>query len=176
MMARLVFRRTGSDRLSLSIPLRVRILPALVSAWLLFALTGVGDDSAAGPHTVALVLFCLSAAAALYDDRWIFEHDERRVVHRLGLLFAARETAIAMDDLRCVIVTGRLARGGRGDDTAAGADGRAGLASYAMLALEDRTGRVLRLEQYRGSRAAALRVAASEIASFCGVPFEDRRA
>jgi len=168
---RLELRRQQARRLALMIPLRVRLLPALVSGWLLYALAGaeVGLLAAA----VAVTLFVLCALAALYEDRWTFDLDQKKVSRRLGLLFAARETALDMGTLERVVLSGTIVRPGQSER------GRAerwtfGLAHSAVLALEDSAGKSYRLEQWRGPGANDLRSVASEIASFCGLPLEDR--
>ena len=173
-IARLELRKLDPQRLALLIPLRVRVLPALVSGWLLYALVGAGG-AATAPRAVALVLFAVSALAALYDDRWLFDRDKKKVTRRLGLLFAARETALEMSSLQRVIVGGHIVLGGRGDDGRTDRR-RAAIASFASLSLEELSGRRRTLEQYRGMRAAELRAVAEEIAAFCGLPLEDRTA
>jgi hypothetical protein len=155
-MGRLALRHLGSRRLALSIPLRVRLLPALVSGWLIYVLAGAVDIPGGLPRTAALVVFGLSVAAALFDDRWVFDLDQKKVVHRLGLLFAARETAVGMESLSAVVLDPGPARDGR-----------------ATLALREQDGRLLRLERVRGDRAGELRPVAVEISAFCGIPLQD---
>ncbi len=182
MWARLELQR-APDRLSLSIPLRVRLLPGIISGWLLYALIGAGGSPVAGPRAAALALFAVCALAALYDDRWVFDLDKKKVVRRVGLLFAARETAFDMAELRRIVLSGRIVSsglgavrggfGGSGPAEGGAAARRAGVASYAILSLEEEAGTCRRLEQYRGTRAGDLRAVAAEIAAFCRVPLED---
>jgi hypothetical protein len=174
-IARLELRRLDAHRLALLIPFRVRFLPAVVSGWLFYALAGAGGGLVTGPRVVALALCLVSALAALYDDRWIFDDHEKKVTRRLGLLFAARETTLDMASLQRVVLGGRIVAGSREDDGQAGRR-RAAIASFASLALEEVSGKKHRLEQYRGGRAAELRDVAAEIAAFCGLPLEDRTA
>ncbi len=177
MWVRLELQREQPDRLSLSIPLRVRLLPGVVSGWLLYALIGAGGSPVGGPRAAALALFAVCALAALYDDRWIFDLNKRKVVRRVGLLFAAREIAFDMAELRRIVLSGRIVSSGpgAGDGGSGGSNAprRAGIGSYAIVSLEDTAGTCRRLEQYRGTRADDLRAVAAEIAAFCSVPLED---
>jgi hypothetical protein len=155
-MVRLELRRQGAQRLVLSLPLRVRLLPAIVSGWLLYALAGAIEIPAGGPRIAALALLAMAAGAALYDDRWLFDLEQHKVLRRRGLLFAARETTVAVDDLAAVELSG-----GRGP------------AARAELSLRTRDGRFLRLEQLHSARAGELLTDAAEISMFCGIPLED---
>ncbi len=170
--ARFSLRRLESGRLALLMPLRVRILPALVSGWLLYVLVGAGG--ATGLRAVALSIFALCLLAALYDDRWVFDGNKKKVTRRFGLPFAARETSLDMASLRRVIVGGRIVSGGRSGSDAERP--RCGAGSFASLCLEDAAGNRHRLERYVGSRAGELRAVAAEIAAFCALPLEDQTA
>lgn len=177
MIARLSLRRVESGRLTLLVPLRVRLLPALVSGWLLYVLAGAGG--AGGPRLVALAVFTLCLLAALYDDRWVFDGNKKKVTRRFGLPFAARETSLDMASLRRVIVGGRILARAASTGAGAGADPeqpRCAIGSFASLCLEDASGNRHRLERYGGARAGELRAVAAEIAALCNVPLEDRTA
>jgi hypothetical protein len=175
MFTRLELRRLSTDRLALLIPLRVRVLPALVAGWLLYALVGAANTVSTGPLVVALLLLALASLAALYDDRWIFDSERRQVLRRIGLLFAARQTVMAMADFDRVILRGRVVAAERTAQLPHERQ-RSGIASFAALLLQDTAGRCYRVEQCRGTHAGDLAAVAAAIASFCGLPLEDRTA
>jgi hypothetical protein len=160
---RLDLHQESEHVLVLGVPHRVRLIPALVSGWLLYALVR-GPWAPRGGSYVALGLLALTLLATLYEDRWTFDRAGGRLVRRLGLLVAARSAVYRFEDLRGLYVSGALI------------PRREGLspASYAAIGVTDGTGRDHRIEQYRGARAGDLAGTAERIAAFTGLPVDDR--
>jgi hypothetical protein len=160
---RLDLRQQSEHVLVLGVPHRARLVPGLVSGWLLYALTG-GSWPPADGSAVALGLLVLTVAATLYEDRWTFDRKLGSVVRRVGLLPAAKSTGYRFEDLQSLYLSGSLLQ--RKDGLSP--------ASYVAIGVASKDGRDHRIEQYRGSRAGQLVKTAQRIGAFTGLPVDDR--
>lgn len=180
----LVLRAPADDRLVFTLPVWYRVMMTTMLAVLVAALAM--DD--ARPGVLGLVVVALVALAALYEERWTLDGASGQVVHRAGLLFAARRQVIPM----AAIEQFRLAphvegtipgsederrenaaalRGARGDD----ADLRRARHKrpFLGLVLECSDGAHYLVDRVPARNAARLREAAGHMADLCGKPLTD---
>lgn len=157
--------------------------------WLMAAILGVAAAAllqvGGWPGLPAWLLLGLVAVALLYEERWRFDAARGRVVHRSGLLVAARTLEVpfaAIDRFRIVPhVEGTIPgsederrenaaalAGGRGDDAAARR--RRHRKPFLALVLECGDGSVLLIDRVPARQLARLRGTAARLADFCGKP------
>jgi hypothetical protein len=176
-------RKDGS--LVYAIPAAYRAAMAVIVALLAAALFMDGRDPGIGGWAA----LGLAALGALYEESWTFDRGSGRAAHRVGLLFLARRTAVAIGDLRRFRIA-PFVRGtvpGSADEArenaAALAEGRAASGGYDAMKRRSRFKKpylCLVLETVDGSRrfvnavparrGAALRAQAARIAEACGLP------
>lgn len=177
-------RRTKNGRLVYSIPLWYRICMAalaLVVAGSILTLPG-------RPAPLAWIILVIVALAGLYEERWSFDAEARRVSHRSGLLFAARTLRIPFDEVEefrlLAHVRGTIpgSEDERERNIAALAAGRPDDSSkkrssfkkpYILIVFDASDGRRYVLDRMGARSAARLRYVTAQIAEHCGKPFRE---
>jgi hypothetical protein len=180
----LVLRARGTETLVYSIPSWYRVLMAVIAGCVLASF-------AVGPSPTGLasyVVLALVALAGLYEERWTFDSGNARLVHRAGLLVAAKTLSIpfaGIQQFRIVpFVRGTVPgsadeasenmaalRGSRDDDSKRH---RAHYKKpYLNLVCVGSDGTEYLINTLPARRAETIRAAAMRIAALCGKPLEE---
>ena len=109
-MLDLVSSKVGDKNLALKTPWKGRVV--LFGIALLFACMMVVDRRFS---PVPFVLASLSGLAGFYTEKWLFDGDQERILHTVGLPFWRRKTSFAIRDV--VRVESRNSIPGRGGGT-----------------------------------------------------------
>jgi hypothetical protein len=96
----LVLRLPASGRMVYGLPVWYRAAMAAILGLLVAALAQAGVR----PGPLAWVVLALVALALLYEEAWVFEAGPGRVVHRGGLLVAARSTVIPFAEIERLLI------------------------------------------------------------------------
>ncbi len=91
----LVLRAKAGGKIIYAVSGLFRAAMAAILAVLAAALLMDGGSPGVGGY----VALGLTALAGLYEERWTFDPSAGTIVHRAGLLFLARRTAIALGDV-----------------------------------------------------------------------------
>ncbi len=86
----LVLSSPRPDRLVYRLPVWYRVVMGCILAVVVTALV-MGDSR---PGFLAWLVLVILILGALYEDKWIFDAAESRIVHRAGLLIGAKATVI----------------------------------------------------------------------------------
>jgi hypothetical protein len=191
----LSLRTKGRDRLEFCIPLRSRLLFAFffVLSCLVFLSSILSEDNR-GSYTIPLVLVCVTALSALYEERWIFDKNRDILENCFGLLILSRKKSVPLTELARVELDSFVR--GRADDTAGAledaqpfdspqraekaylhglfkAPQRRYIYRIIRLRIVDKEGKVYVLDSMRAHRIEEFRLTGRKIADFCGIPFEE---
>ena len=179
-----------------SIPLTLRpVAPGLLVLalpgwyrWLMAAILGVAAAAllqvGSWPGIPAWLLLGLVAAALLYEERWRFDAARGRVVHRNGLVLAARTLEVPFTAIERFLIVPHVEgtipgteaerrenaaalAGGRGDDAAV----RRFRHRKPFLALVMECGGSVHLiDRVPARQGVRLRATAARLADYCGKP------
>ncbi len=166
---RLVLRHDGGDRLVYGVSLSFRLVFLTIAAVLLFSLLSARKGPLFGPaNAVPLVLLAISAAASLYNERWLFDRSLNTIEHHLGLLGLYRRQSFELDTLvRVELSSFRMGQVGGGESR------RFFARSFVSISLVDAGGQVRKVDIAKASRLAEMRRTARAVADFCGIAFDD---
>lgn len=78
-----------------SVPIWYRVCMVVIAA----TVAGAIATAPGRPAPLAWIILVLAALAGLYEERWSFEPASRRVVHRAGLLVAAKTLRVNFDEI-----------------------------------------------------------------------------
>jgi hypothetical protein len=173
----LVLRAPAATRLVFSIPVWYRLLMGVI---LLLLGAGLVQDGVR-PGWPTWALLAVIALGALYEERWVFDADAGRVLHRAGLLVAARTRVIDFAVLERFLIAPHVEGTIPGtederNENAAALRGEAGARRarqkkpYLALVLECRDGARYLLDRVPARNAAGLRATAARLAGICGKP------
>jgi hypothetical protein len=183
---RLTLRELPDGRLSLCLPLFQRILLAAIGLLILLAMiltAPEGDKRLFVPaNTVPLIITILSLLGALYQERWVFDRSQDRVVHQFGVLFAGASRRHRISEMKAVELE-QFSKGLSGGSqpresvdinsplrrrSPGGLFFRAG--QLLTLCLQGKDGSIHRLETYTASQRPRTVATARRIAEYCGLP------
>jgi hypothetical protein len=177
----LVLRAPVSTRLVFAIPVWYRVLMGVI----LLVLTAVLIQDGGRPAWPMWALLAVVALGALYQEQWTFDADQGRVVHRAGLLIAARDRVIDFAVIEQFMIAPHVEgtipgtedervenaaalKGGRGDD--AGTRRVRHKKHYLALILECEDGTRYLVDRVPARNVASLRGTAARMAEFCNKP------
>ena len=187
----LSLKTKGKDRLELCIPLRSRILFALFFVLSCFVfLSSILSEEKQGSYTIPLILVCVTALSALYEERWIFDKSRSIFESRFGLLIFAHRKGIPLTELARVELDSFIR--GHADDTAGTqpSDSRQKFEKASLrdilkppqrrhiyriirLRVVDKQEKAYVLDSTRAHRFEEFRLSGGKIADFCGIPFRE---
>lgn len=177
----LVLSAPDATRLVFSIPIWYR---ALMGGILLVLIASLVQEGA-HPAWPAWAVLAIVALGALYQEQWIFDTGQGRVVHKVGLLIGARTRVIDFAVVERFLIAPHVegtipgtgderdenaaaARGGRGDD--AGARRARHKKPYLGLVMACRDGVDYLVDRVPARDSAGLRQTAVRLAEFCAKP------
>ena len=167
---RLALKTVGEDRLEYGIAPGFRILFFLISGVIIFSLFYTQTEGLfRPPNLIPIVLTLLCLIAALYNERWIFDRTGNTVVQQTGLIMIYRSKRLKLEALRAIELSGfrmgEVAKSGKG-----------GLFNRTLvtLALHDTDGKIHKLDIVKAVHLKEIRLAAQQLADFCGIPLEDK--
>jgi len=187
----LSLKTKGKDRLELCIPLRSRLVFAFFFVLSCFVfLSSILSEEKQGSYAIPLILVCVTALSALYEERWIFDKSRSIFESRFGLLIFAHRKGIPLAELARVELDSFVK--GRPDDTAGTqpsdspqraekahleglfkAPQRRYLHRIIRLRVVDRQEKAYVLDSTRTHRFEEFRLSGGKIADFCGIPFRE---
>jgi hypothetical protein len=161
-------------RLTLGVAPSSRIVFALLFCLslyvLLFGVLFEGEDSVLRAENAAAWLLAIAnAAAALYEERWIFDRDRGVMEGRFGILFLYRRRVLPLREIGGIRLE-QFRRGSAGEDGNAGS-GKRPWRMIVRLAALDAHGSPIVLDSAGGLRVDELRRTGKRIGQYCGVPF-----
>lgn len=180
----LVLRVPGPGRLVFALP---RWYPAAMGAILALLVAGLADAGRA-PGPLAWLLLALVVLGILYEESWCFDAARGRLVHRVGLRFAARTEVIPLAAIDRFLIAPHVEgtipgtederaenaaalKGGRGDDGAARRFRHK--KPYLGLVLECADGTHFLVDRVPARSAARLRETGARMAEFCARPLTE---
>ena len=168
-MFNLVLRNKGKHRVVYSTSNGFRII-FLGIALLIFliALTASDGFLFKRANTFALALCGICLLSSLFLEQWVFDKESNLFEKDVGLIFFYWKKMRPMDTLQRVVLD-EFWRSGNVKTRTASPISRRTVALY----LQDRDGRVYKLDIVRGFGAEELRRTAKKLSDFCGIPLED---
>ena len=160
--------KTSDTRITYATPLGFRLMFLAIALFFVVSSAAAAVEPFYRWPPVLLGIIGVFMLSATYLERWIFDTVEGAMERHLGLLFwhsrrrtplselvrlTLREPGLAFDDRPKMLqaVTRRA----------------------TIIAIEDRTGKSYALDIVKGANIRETRKLAEQIASFCGIPFED---
>jgi hypothetical protein len=148
--------------LVLRLPLGHRIVFGGVAGVLVISMAATASFPVVG---IVLVLVC--AAAALFEDRWVFDRNAEKVAHSIGLLMAARRREWDRSDIAGLRIAGFKERS---EQTERFMQRQVAASSLVVLSLELESGEERTVEIRKNRHNAGLKENASRIAELLGMP------
>ena len=166
---RLVLRHEGDNRLVYGVSTGFRLIFLTIAAVVLFSLLAIPiGPLLSPPNAVPLAFLLICSAAALYNERWVFDRAHHSVEHHLGLLGLYRRRSFGLETLRRIEISGfRMGHIGGGESR------RAFTRSYVSISLIDADGEVRKIDIAKTSHLAEIRRTARSISEFCDIPLDD---
>lgn len=169
---RLALKRLPDGRLVFSVPLTFKLLLLAIGILILVSLIVTAPEQwggiFVGANTAPLIICLLSFLGAAYHERWIFDRKHDRIIYQLGIIILHSNRLHRISRLERVEVSW-FVKGKSG--SAQPARRGFGFRTILTLSLEMKDGKVLRLENYRGSQRLKVEATARAIARYCGIRY-----
>ncbi len=165
MQINLQLRHAGAT-LVYGIPLWFRIVSGAITGILVLVSILTGSLGVGGAIITAMALL-----ATLYEERWVFDPAHDLCEGRVGLLFAARKTRIAISDIERLRVD--VFAKGRLDQRDRPADDKLPIGSQVRLIIDTKSGDHYMVDSVSFRRKASIVQSATLLATCCGVELED---
>jgi len=156
----------GDDILILTPSALFRILFAIIFAILWSGMTAFSEGSI---PLFGLIIMGVALIAIVYEERWIFDRNQKTIEFRMGLLFLNRKVKYSFNDIEeFSFVT--LQQGKIIDPALETA--RFG-SRYTLFGLVTKTGDKRSIEMLKSRLAPGLKQKADQVSRFCEIPLRD---
>ena len=177
---RFILKEKGNGVMEYAISIVFRIVFAAIALFILIAIISLAssDPDSETSNAVPIIIFVICAAAALYNESWIFNRGKQTLERRLGLLFIYKRNSYSLDNFERVVITGSKEPAGEKDDEdrpklLGFGKGIPSGRGFGVLLLEDKDENLLKLDMVKKRHLNEIRFTAKKIAEFCGISLID---
>jgi len=166
MRLNMILRQPSDSYLELTLPISFRVMFATIFVVAVGGMISVGSAS-----IVAIAVATVVAFGGLYDDRWRFNRETRRIEHRSGLIGVGKRTSLDFGEVDSLILM-NFREAPEEDSDLKSTKRTIRLKSLVALQIVLKDGPPMTVEIRNNKDNQSMRENAERIAEFCGIPLE----
>ena len=166
MQLNMILRQPSDSYLELTLPISFRLMFAAIFVVAVGGMISVGSASIAAIAIATIVGF-----GGLYDDRWRFNRETRRIEHRSGLIGVGKRTSLDFGEIDSLILM-NFREVPDEDSDLKSTKRTIRLKSLVSFQIVLKNGRPKTVEIRNNKDNQSMRENAEQIAEFCGLPLE----